>query len=180
MKAFLVVAGLLHCAPLVVWAQDSLSVRFERSALAARLEREIALDSLAAGRLRWKRAGIIEYRLETHHECFCLPDPDNLDRRRNLLTIRDGRVVGRRAGKTVQSTGPSGISWTVDSLFSAIAEDLNEWPRQVRRLVLHPVYGFPMRYEATTDLVDDVWLTIVVDSFAVVRTAGPTSRPRSP
>jgi hypothetical protein len=179
MKRLLVTAALLQCLSLVAGAQDPSPPQWDDSLLVARVESEIARDSLAAGRLRWIRAGIVAYRLETHYECFCLPDPDNLNRRRNLLTIRNGRVVGRRVGKTVQSNGPRGISWTVDSLFSVIAEDLDEWPRRVRRMDLHPRYGFPMRYEADTPRIDDIWIKIVVDSFAVVRVAGRPSPPRS-
>jgi hypothetical protein len=108
--------------------------------------------------------------LETHHECFCVPASDTLDRH-TLLTIRNDRVVARGVGKIPRFKGERGMAWTVDSLFSAIAEDLEEWPRRVRRLDLHPRYGFPMRYEVDTPRIDDVWLKIVVDSFAVVRVA---------
>lgn len=161
----------MQWAALVANAQDPASAKWDDSLLIARLERSLALDSLAAGRERWKRSGVVEYRLETHYECFCVPPPEAQVERRMLLTIRNGRVVARQRGKTTGFKGELGTAWTVDSLFNAIAEDLQEEPRGVRRLKLHPRYGVPMGYEAYTPRIDDLSLTIVVDSFAVIRAA---------
>jgi uncharacterized protein DUF6174 len=178
MKPLLLCAGLLQLSWAEGHAQQPTPSPADSAAVAAveRVERQQALDSLAAGRLRWERARIVEYRLETGHGCFCTPDPHRKEHRRNLLTIRNGRVVRRDVGKTEQHGGPVGVWWTVDSLFSVVAEDLQDTDRKVRRLDLHPEYGFPLRYEAGRTAYEDTWIDIVVDSFAVIRAAARNAR----
>jgi hypothetical protein len=182
MKLIAAAAVALHLPSCVLQAQQPTPSRSPDSAVVQRferIERQNAIDSLAAGRLRWQRAGIVEYRLQTDYACFCPPNPDDPPRPRDLLTIRDGRVVARSAGKG----GPSHTdhpSWTVDSLFAVIADDLADRDRKVRQLTLHPSYGLPLRYAAGRTAWEDTWIEIAVDSFAVVRKAARSGRQRSP
>jgi hypothetical protein len=179
MKTLLVSVALLHLSWAVAQTQEPSPPPPYPAALSPmeRIERQNAIDSLAAGRLRWDRVSVVMYRLETHYECFCWPDPDRREHRRNLLTIRNGRVMRRDVGKTQQHFGPSGLWWAVDRLFSVVAADLQDVERKVRRLELSPQYGFPMRYEAGNTLYEDTWINIAVDSFAVIRTAKKDRRP---
>jgi hypothetical protein len=142
-----------------------------------RIERQNAIDSLAAGQRRWKEAGVVEYRLQTNYHCFCPPNRDDMPRPRDLLTIRDGRIIKRSAGKGHPSYTDH-TSWTVDSLFDVVADDLADQERKVRRLELSPVYGFPVRYSAGRVEYEDHWIEIAVDSFAVVRKATGENRRR--
>ena len=142
------------------------------------MARETAIDSLAAGRRRWQQAQIVEYRLQTHHLCFCVPNPDGPPWPRHLLTVRDGRIIKRAAGKGDPSYTYE-TSWTVDSLFDIVDSDLVVGAREVRRLELSPVHGFPVRYYAGRTDIEDDWIEIVVDSFAVIRESRRNDRRRS-
>lgn len=161
---------LTACIPLtsqevVPPAGDSTAVRGVE-----RTERQSAIDSLAAGRRRWRAARILEYRLQTSHRCFCVPDPADSLRAGELFTVRDGRITERSRGKGPESFVPN-TSWTVDSLFDIVEADLvNDW-RRARRLELHPTYGFPLGYFGDGVRYEDAWIEITVDSFAVVRAA---------
>lgn len=158
-------------------ARDSLAAGDRRSATAAH-DRQRNLDSLAAGRGRWARAEVAEYRIQTHTDCFCIYIPeDSVVPRGSLLTIRDGAIVGRSRGRP---TFPPANEWTVDTLFERVERDLLNPGRVVRRLRLDPAYGFPREYHAETPSIPDLWLRIQVDSFAVVshRQLRETAQPR--
>lgn len=147
-------------------ARDSLEASDRRSPTAAR-DRQRNLDSLAAGRRRWARGAVTEYRIQTHVDCFCMYTREELDslRQRSLLTVRAGAIVGHSPG------GPrvaAAKEWTVDSLFAFVERDLTDPGRVVRRLQLDPQYGFPKDYRAETPPIPDAWVGIKVDSFAVV------------
>jgi len=147
-------------------ARDSLEASDRRNPTAAR-DRQRNLDSLAAGRRRWARAGVTEYRIQTHTYCFCGYTAAHLDSvmQRALLTIRAGEIVERSPG------GPHGDlanDWTVDTLFDRVEQDLRDPGRVVRELRLDPQYGFPTMYHAETPPIPDLWLEFQVDSFAVV------------
>ena len=143
-----------------------------------RIDRHQAIDSLAAGRRRWLEARIVEYRLQTSHRCFCMPNPDDSLRGSELLTIANGRISERSPGKGPDSYVPS-TSWTVDSLFDIVEADLvNNWGK-VRRLELDPEYGFPVGYMADGVAYEDSWIEITVDSFAVVGATARCDRRRS-
>lgn len=145
---------------------------------AMRVERQAVIDSLAAGRRRWQQAGIVEYRLQTDHRCFCVPNPDGPPWPLHLLTVRDGRIIKRSAGK-----GDPVYTWensrTVDSLFDLVDFDLAIGGREVRRLELSPLFGFPVRYYAGRNDIEDDWIDVAVDSFAVIR-AAPRNDQRRP
>ena len=124
------------------------------------------LDSLKAGRQRWARAGIVEYRLQSHADCFCIYTPDAFAKQRPLLTIRRESIIARAKGK--QGTPPS-PEFTVSQLFDQIEEDASSDGRIIEQFELNPLYGFPVRYKAHDPLIPDAWLHLQVDSFAVVR-----------
>jgi hypothetical protein len=147
-------------------AQDSLEADDRRHPERVKA-RKAALDSLAAGRLRWKLAAINEYRLQISLRCFCFSD-DSL-RGRELALVRDGKIVGRSRGKDVSPYGPG----TIDSLFDLVTRDLDDRGRVVEQLRLHPRYGFPVLYTADTPPIMDVRMTILVDSFSVVQRKHP-------
>src|SRR5437016_1386864 len=63
------------------------------------------LDSLKAGRKRWARARVVEYRLQSHADCFCIYGREEFDKQLPLLTIRQRVIVARAKGK--QGTPPS-------------------------------------------------------------------------
>ena len=152
---------------------DTTSVRH-----AKRMERQAAIDSLAAGRRRWQEARIAEYRLQIDRHCFCLPNPDGPPWPLHLLTVRNGRIIKRSAGKG-DPTYTYETSWTVDSLFDIVDSDLIVGAREVRRLELSPLFGFPVRYYAGRNDIEDDWIEIAVDSFAVIRRAPQNDRRRS-
>jgi hypothetical protein len=129
--------------------------------------REI-LDSLKVGRLRWARAQVVEYRIQSHADCFCIYRPDAFARQLPLLTIRQDSIIAREKGK--RGTPPS-PEFTITNLFDRIEEDASSDARIIDQLELNPVYGFPIRYKAHDPLIPDAWLQLQVDSFAVVRRA---------
>ena len=135
------------------------------STLPARPAKEI-LDSLNAGRRRWTRARVVEYRLQSHVDCFCIYRPEDLANQLPLLTIRKGFVITRAKGKP--GTPPSRDA-TIENLFAKIEEDARSSGRVIERLELHPVYGFPVSYKASDPEIPDAWLQVRVDSFAVIR-----------
>lgn len=127
------------------------------------------LDSLKAGRQRWARARVIEYRLQSHADCYCIYGRDDLDRQLPLLTIRNKSIVARAKGK--QGTPPS-RELTIEDLFTRVEEDARSDGRIIDHLDLDPVYGFPVRYRAHDREIPDAWLRLQVDSFAVIRREG--------
>jgi hypothetical protein len=141
------------------FARDSLEARDSKSPTALS-ERQRHLDSLAAGRSRWRSAGVRSYQLQAHSECFCINDDKAV-----LATVRNGRVVARTA--TQQHTG-GGKMETVEDLFDQVERDLRDVGRVVEELALHPRYGFPVRYRAATPTISDLGISIRVDSFAVL------------
>ena len=124
------------------------------------------LDSLKAGRQRWARARVVEYRLQSHADCFCIYGLEELDKQLSLLTIRQHVIVARAKGKHGPPPSPE---FTIPDLFDKIEEDARSEGRIVDRLDLNPVYGFPVRYEAHDPLIPDAWLRLQVDSFAAIR-----------
>jgi len=124
------------------------------------------IDSLQAGRKRWARARVVEYRLQSHVDCFCVYVPEDFDRQLPLLTIRKGTIISRSKGKP--NTSPSRDA-TIDDLFTRIEADARTTGRRIDGLELHPVYGFPVRYKAHDPDIPDDWLQVQVDSFAVIR-----------
>ena len=92
--------------------------------------------------------------------------PEELDKQLALLTIKDKSIIARAKGK--QNTTPS-PELTVEGLFAKIEEDARASGRVIDRLDLHPVYGFPVSYEAHDPEIPDDWLRVRVDSFAVIR-----------
>lgn len=172
------IAGPLHgqvSAIIPPDARDSLAARDRRSATASR-DRQRNLDSLAAGRRRWARAEVAEYRIQTHTDCFCVYIPGDSALQRSLVTVRAGAIVGRSRGRP---PGELANEWTVDTLFERVERDLMDPGRVVRQLRLDQRYGFPRDYHAETPSIPDLWLRIQVDSFAVVshRRADVTRRP---
>lgn len=164
-----IVAGPLHgqvSTLIPPAARDSLVASDRRSPTASR-DRQRNLNSLAAGRRRWARAGVTEYRIQTHTDCFCIYRPGELDSllQRSLLTVRAGAIVGRSRGRP---PGALENQWTVDTLFDRVEQDLKDPGRDVRELRLDPRYGFPRDYQAETPSIPDAWIRIYVDSFAVV------------
>ena len=134
------------------------------------LEREqrlMAIDSLAVGRERWRRAGVAEYRLQASYSCFC--SWDDTVPPRNLFTVRGGRIVDSALG-TRDGLSPSPRRWTVDSLFAIIRDHLREGSDNTATLEIDPRFGFPRYYKSQSRQIPDIWLVISVDSFAVVRT----------
>ena len=129
-------------------ARDSLVASDRRNPTAAR-ERQRNLDSLSAGRRRWARGAVTEYRIQTHTDCFCIYTRGQLDSllQRSLLTVRAGAIVGHSPGRPL---GKLANEWTVDSLFVLVERDLRDPGRVVRRLWLDPRYGFPRDYYAET------------------------------
>jgi hypothetical protein len=164
MRRITAVVVMLAASSLRLHAQ--IPKRSSADPVAIEQERHNYLDSLAAGRQRWTRAGMQEYRLQSHVECFCLLAPEDTGDGRSLLTIRDGRVVARNTG-TVKDV--HWRLWTVDSLFAQVEEDLKGNERSKMRLELDRVFGFPLRYHAETQEIPDVWITFKVDTFAIVR-----------
>jgi Family of unknown function (DUF6174) len=156
-------------------ARDSLAASDRRSATASR-DRHRNLDSLAAGRRRWARAEVTEYRIQTHTDCFCIYRPGDLAPRPSLLAVRAGAIIDRSWGPP--TTAPAD-ELTVDSLFARVERDLRDPGRVVRQFRLDQRYGFPREYHAETPSIPDLWLWIHVDSFAVVshRRAAVTRRP---
>lgn len=124
------------------------------------------LDSLKAGRRRWARAAVVEYRIQSHANCFCVYGPDSFAKQFPLLTIRRGSIIAREKGK--QGLPPS-PEFTIQNLFDQIEEDASSDGRIIDQLELNPLYGFPMRYKAHDPLIPDAWLHLEVDSFAVIR-----------
>jgi len=126
-----------------------------------------ALDSLRAGRLRWVRAGVGEYQLQSRVDCACGYIPEAMLNRLPLLTVRNGSIVARAKGKP--ETFPS-AAVTIEGLFDEVEKDTQVSGRNIDRLALHPVYGFPIRYEAHgSSRYPADWTHISVDSFAVIR-----------
>lgn len=148
-------------------ARDSLAAADARSP-AARSDRQRRLDSLTAGRRRWTRAHVGEYRLQVHTDCFCIPQ-DSVSER-PLVTVRNGAIVAHARGRPA-----TGIvtQTTIDSLFALIERDLRDPGRVVRQLNLDRRYGFPLDYFAETPTIPDLWLRIHVDSFAVTHGHAP-------
>lgn len=124
------------------------------------------LDSLQAGRQRWASARVIEYQLQSHVGCFCVYALEDLHKQLPLLTIGNQSIIARAKGK--QSTPPS-PELTIEGLFAKIEEDARSNGRIIDRLDLHPVYGFPVWYDAHDPEIPDDWLRVQVDSFAVIR-----------
>jgi hypothetical protein len=159
--------------PIDAVAVDAAAVRYTE-----RMARQTAIESLAAGRRRWEQARVVEYHLQIDRRCFCVPDPDGPPWPLHLLTVRDGRIVKRSAGKG-DPTYTYETSWTVTSLFDLVDSDLVVGAREVRRLELSPAYGFPVRYYAGRTDIEDDWIEIAIDSFAVIRPSPRSGRRRS-
>ncbi len=124
------------------------------------------IDSLKAGRKRWARAQVREYQLQSHVGCFCGYTLERLHNQLPLLTVRNRAIIARAKGKPNKPPSPA---FTVEGLFAKVEEDAQSTERVIDRLDLHPVYGFPVRYEASDPEVLDGWLQVQVDSFAVIR-----------
>jgi len=84
----------------------------------------------------------------------------------SLLTIRNQSIIARAKGKDITTPSPE---MTVEGLFAKIEEDARSNGRIIDRLDLHPVYGFPIWYDAHDPEIPDDWLRVQVDSFAVIR-----------
>jgi hypothetical protein len=155
-------------------APDSQAAIKRRAETAARDQRRY-LDSLAAGRRRWTRAKVLEYRIQAHTSCFCMYTKAYLDSMRplSLITVRAGAIVGYSPGKSLFEPGNQ---WTIDTLFARVESDAAEDQRVITRLRLDPRYGFPTEYHAETPLWPDAWIQIQVDSFAVVSHRPPSNR----
>jgi hypothetical protein len=127
------------------------------------------LDSLRAGRQRWIRAHVDEYRLQSHADCFCIYSWEETERQLPLLTIRNKSIIAREKGK---SGTPPSPELTIEDLFARIEEEARSDGRIIDHLDLDPVYGFPVRYRAHDPEIPDAWLRLQVDSFAVIRREG--------
>lgn len=125
------------------------------------------LDSLTAGLARWQRAGVTEYRIQTHFGCFCAYRLDEVGQSKPLLHVRDNEVIAREPGKPI--TVPADTTLTVDRLFDLIEKDAGDIGRRIKKLILDPTLGFPREYSAETANIPDAWITFTVDSFSVVR-----------
>jgi len=88
-----------------------------------------------------------------------------------LLTVRNGSIVARAKGKPETLPSPA---VTIEGLFEEVEKDAQLSGRNIDRLVLHPLYGFPIRYEARgAPRIPIDWIRIVVDSFAVIQPHSP-------
>jgi len=123
------------------------------------------LDSLKAGRKRWTDAHVVDYRLQSHVDCFCIYEPKDFYKQLPLLTIRRQSIIARAKGKPDTSPSPE---WTIEDLFAKIEEDARSDGRIIDHLDLHPLYGFPVLYKAHDPEIPDAWLQVQVDSFAVI------------
>lgn len=153
------------------YARDSLLAEERRSSEMLRA-RQRNLDSLAAGRRRWKLANMSEYQFQVHTECFC--DSRDSSEHFSIVTVHDGKIVGRVPGKNVNGFA---LEMTIDTLFARIERDIRDAGRVVQRFQLDPRYGFPRDYSAETPSIPDLWIHILVDSFAVVRPSSTSARP---
>ncbi len=124
------------------------------------------VDSLRAGRHRWDSARVIEYQLQSHVSCFCVYTFDQLHTQMSLLTIRNQSIIARAKGKEITTPSPE---LTIEGLFAKVEEDARSNGRIIDRLDLHPLYGFPVWYDAHDPEIPDDWLRVQVDSFAVIR-----------
>jgi len=156
---------LRHFLGVALLATSSSAIAQTDSFSHGRPAREI-LDSLKAGRQRWARAGVVEYRIQSHGDCFCIYAPDAFAKQLPLLTVRKDSIIARERGK--RDTPPS-PEFTIPALFDQVEEDAGSEGRIIDELELNPVFGFPMRYKAHDPLVPDAWLHLQVDSFAVIR-----------
>lgn len=136
--------------------------RADRASPTAQRDRQRALDVLTAARERWSRSRISSYAIQSHVECFCLP-PER-DSVPPLSIVRFGQITAHAAGRAI---GYEPLHMTVDSLFAMIEGDIRDPGRIVTRFDVDSVYGLPRRYEAETPSIPDLWVRIVVDSFAV-------------
>lgn len=152
-------------------ARDSLLAQERRSPEALHA-RQRNLDSLAAGRRRWKLANVTEYAVQVHVECFCISS-DSIQHF-SIVTVRGGQIVGRAPGKNV---GGFAREMTIDTLFAGIERDIRDAGRVVRRFQLDPRYGFPRDYYAETPSIPDLWIHILVDSFAIARPSSASAPP---
>jgi len=128
-------------------------------------DRQRYRDSLAAGRGRWANAGITEYRIRTHVDCFCVYLPGEIGLKPPVLTVRNGAVVSRSEGPSVRRRSSV---LTVDSLFAEAERDLGDPDVIVTQFLLDPRHGFPKEYHSEMPSIPDEWIAIKVDSFAVV------------
>src|SRR5947207_12343968 len=152
----LFIVAALALPPFGLRAQDTndiAAVKRQRDSL-IRVDLRRWMDSLDAGRRRWKRAGIRQYVIQSHYDCMCL-----LTDTASLLTVRGTGIVGRTRNGALLV--PEDRAWTVDSLFDVIARDMGgethreieqildrpgfaqQYVRRVQKLQLHPLYGFP-------------------------------------
>ncbi|MES2306549.1 MAG: DUF6174 domain-containing protein [Gemmatimonadota bacterium] len=181
-KLTLAFAGLLVGGPLHAQVSTLLPEHVRDSTVAAEARtpavlrvRQRYLDSLAAGRRRWAAAGVIEYQIQAHQECFCFEEPDSTTPLL-LVVVRNGKIVGRATGRPAD--GIPQLT-TIDSLFAFVERDLVDPGRIVDRLQLDPQFGFPRDYLALTANIADLSLRIRVDSFAVVQAKAGVKRARA-
>jgi hypothetical protein len=160
---------------------DSFSVRFGegwdidsmmgyRNRIAGRTRMRY-LDSLLAARKRWERAGVIEYDIQAHSECFCFGGEN---RGETIYTVRDNRVVAERQGKPLRFR----MSFPVIArdMFAAIEEELRKDQTIVKKLEFHPELGLPMSFENDyLSGVTDSWYRMQVDTL-IVRERRPRRR----
>ena len=139
-----------------------------------RRRKEVA-DSLVAGMRRWTAAGVNDYVLQTHINCFCVGDP--FDTLTPMIQVRGGKAVGRLRGKATNRRDVfSAQNWTVEELFENVTKDAGDLGREIDTLILDPAFGFPRRYLAHTPGIADLWITIAVDSFAAAPRPKPPAR----
>src|SRR5258706_57814 len=72
------------------------------------------LDSLQAGRMRWARAQVVEYQVQSHADCFCVYRAEDFDRQRPLLMIKNRSIIARTKGKPGTPPSPE---FTIEDLF---------------------------------------------------------------
>jgi hypothetical protein len=150
------------------WSIDSMYAY--RNRLAGRARRAY-LDSLKVARQRWERAGVVEYDIQAHSECFCFGGSD----RGNLLfTVRNNRVIAERPGKSFRI--PLSFPVIASEMFDAIEKQLLQDETIVEKIVFHPELGLPMHFE--NDHAGGAlhgWYRMHVDSL-VVRERRPRGR----
>ena len=129
------------------------------------------LDWLTAGRARWQRARVTEYRIQTHFDCFCTYAPGQLREPKPLLHVRDNEIIAREPGNPL--TMPADTTLTVDRLFDFIERDADDIGRRIKKLILDPTLGFPRQYSAETANIPDAWIILTVESFSVARSVKP-------
>lgn len=150
------------------WGVDSMDAY--RNRMAGRVRRAL-LDSLRAGRKRWEQAGVVEYDIQAHSECFCF---GGSSRGEMLFTVRNNRVIAERQGKSLRIRLSAPV--IASEMFDEIENQLGKDQTYVRKAVFHPELGIPMFFE--NDYIGgltDSWYRMQVDTL-IVRERRPRRR----